>query len=244
MDKWVFTPFGHFFHVVRPISFTAFRFYQNINNLAALFLMHHNPGAELFTPPSYCSLTAIGMELTAKEKLSVNKQKIPKNISFERIMEAITPELELRYYEEMLRFELVTDVVSLRATLQKDENLWKEAELSTENLLHDFCCDIFAAFAMEDTREYVLSIPDDNGFPMEYAPAASKRAINKTDGLTLGDLPLHIGDVWTLTPPSGKAGTLTIEVLEKKASNPYLMYPRIRRQSEKITEMEQIDEIY
>ena len=147
-------------------------------------LMHHNPGAELFTPPSYCSLTAIGMELTAKEKLSVNKQKIPKNISFERIMEAITPELELRYYEEMLRFELVTDVVSLRATLQKDEKLWKEAELSTENLLHDFCCDIFAAFAMEDTREYVLSIPDDNGFPMEYAPAASKRAINKTDGLT------------------------------------------------------------
>ncbi len=244
MDKWVFTPFGHFFHVVRPISFTAFRFYQNINNLAALFLMHHNPGAELFTPPSYCSLTTIGMELTAKEKLSVNKQKMPKNISFERIMEAITPELELRYYEEMLRFELVTDVVSLRATLQKDENLWKEAELSTENLLHDFCCDIFAAFAMEDTREYVLSIPDDNGFPMEYAPAASKRAINKTDGLTLGDLPLHIGDVWTLTPPSGKAGALTIEVLEKKASNPYLMYPRIRRQSEKITEMEQIDEIY
>ena len=73
-------------------------------------------------------------------------------------MEAITPELELRYYEEMLRFELVTDVVSLRATLQKDENLWKEAELSTENALHDFCCDIFAAFAMEDTREYVLSI--------------------------------------------------------------------------------------
>ena len=244
MDKWVFTPLGHFFHVVRPISFTAFRFYQNINNLAALFLMHHNPGAELFTPPSYCSLTAIGMELTAKEKLSVNKQKMPKNISFERIMEAITPELELRYYEEMLRFELVTDVVSLRATLQKDENLWKEAELSTENLLHDFCCDIFAAFAMEDTREYVLSIPDDNGFPMEYAPAASKRAINKTDGLTLGDLPLHIGDVWTLTPPSGKAGALTIEVLEKKASNPYLMYPRICRQSEKITEMEQIDEIY
>lgn len=142
MDKWVFTPLGHFFHVVRPISFTAFRFYQNINNLAALFLMHHNPGAELFTPPSYCSLTAIGMELTAKEKLSVNKQKMPKNISFERIMEAITPELELRYYEEMLRFELVTDVVSLRATLQKDENLWKEAELSTENALHDFCCDI------------------------------------------------------------------------------------------------------
>ena len=65
-----------------------------------------------------------------------------------------------------------------------------------------------------------------------------------TGELTLGDLPLHIGDVWTLTPPSGKAGALTIEVLEKKASNPYLMYPRIRRQSEKITEMEQIDEIY
>ena len=67
------------------------------------------------------------------------------------------------------------------------------------------------------TRQ-VLSIPDDNGFPMEYAPAASKSAINKTDGLTLGDLPLHIGDVWTLTPPSGKAGALTIEILEKKAS--------------------------
>lgn len=244
MDKWFFTPMGHFFHVVRPISFTPFRFYQNINNLAALFLMHHNPGAELFTPPSFCSLTSIGLALTAKEKLSVNRQKMPRNISFERLMEAITPELELRYYEEMLRFELVTDVVALRAVFQKDHALWKEAELTTESPLHDFCCDIFAAFAMDDTKEYVLSIPDDNGFPMEYAPAASKRAINKTDGLTIGDLPLHTGDVWTLTPPSGKSGALTIEVLEKKASNPYLIYPRIRRQSEKITELEQIDEIY
>lgn len=244
MDKWFFTPMGHFFHVVRPISFTPFRFYQNINNLAALFLMHHNPGAELFTPPSFCSLTALGLALTAKEKLSVNRQKMPRNISFERLMEAITPELELRYYEEMLRVELVTDVVALRAVFQKDHSLWKEAELTTESPLHDFCCDIFAAFAMDDTKEYVLSIPDDNGFPMEYAPAASKRAINKTDGLTIGDLPLHTGDVWTLTPPSGKSGALTIEVLEKKASNPYLIYPRIRRQSEKITELEQIDEIY
>ena len=147
-------------------------------------------------------------------------------------------------YEELLRLEYHTEVTALRVDFQKNTQLWKEIELTTENQLHDFCCDICAAFGMEQVQDYLLSVPDANGYPLDYSPIGSKRSINKTASLTVGDLPVTEGCQWTLIPPAGKQSALLITVLEKKNADPYVIYPRVRRQSETISELEQIDEFY
>ena len=244
LDKWFFTPMSLFFRVIRPISFTPFRFYQTVNHLSALLLMRHNTGAELFTPPTYYSLTALGNILTAKHPLPADKQNMPQTLSYHQLLDAIMPEMELRMYEELLRLEYHTEVTALRVDFQKNTQLWKEIELTTENQLHDFCCDICAAFGMEQVQDYLLSVPDANGYPLDYSPIGSKRSINKTASLTVGDLPLTEGCQWTLIPPAGKQSALLITVLEKKNADPYVIYPRVRRQSETISELEQIDEFY
>ncbi|MGN0136117.1 hypothetical protein, partial [Anaerotignum sp.] len=83
-----------------------------------------------------------------------------------------------------------------------------------------------------------------NGFPMEYSAKGSKRSINKANGKDLQDLPVAAGSKWMLYPTQNRSGALSLEILEKGKGNPYLMYPRVTRQSPKIIELEKIDEIF
>lgn len=243
-DKWFITPMSLFFRVIRPIHFTPMRFYQTINNLSALLVMRHNIGAEIFTPPTYYSLTALGMALTAGEKISANKQKMPHIIPFAQLLEVIAPENELRLFEEMLRCETTPWIYTFHVVVQQDNTLWKTVEVPDEHPLHDFCCDICAAFCMEDTTDYVLSVPNETGFPMYYAPAFSKRAINKTNHMTLRDLHPAQEAVWALSPKGNKPITLSITLQKSQQGSPYRIYPRVKTQSEKISALEEIDELY
>lgn len=243
-DKWFITPMSMFFRVIRPIHFTPTRFYQTINNLSALLTMRHNIGAEIFTPPTYYSLTALGMALTAREKVGTNKQKMPRSIPFAQLLEVIAPENELRLFEEMLRCETIPLIYTFHVVMQQDKTLWKTVEVPIDHALHDFCCDICSAFCMDEIADYILSVPNETGFPMYYAPAFSKRAINKTNNMTLQDLHPTEETVWTLSPQGTKHMTLTITLQKDEQGNPYRMYPRVKAQSEKISTLEEIDEIY
>ncbi len=244
LSKWFITPMSLFLRVIRPIHFTPTRFYQTINNLSALLIMQHNVGAELFTPPTYYSLTALGMALTAGEKVGENKQKMPRSIPFAQLLEVIAPENELRLFEEMLRCETIPQIYTFHVVMQQEQTLWKTVEVSVDHALHDFCCDICSAFCMDDVTDYVLSVPNETGFPMYYAPAFSKRAINKTNTMILQDLHPTQDTVWTLTPQQDKHMTLTITLQKSESGSPYRMYPRVKAQSEKISALEDIDEIY
>lgn len=244
LDKWFITPMSIFFRLIRPISFSPFRFYQTVNHLAALFLMGHNISPELYLPPTYYSLTPLGAALTEEKQTERDKQKMPDTLSYNQILDAISAEWEMRLYEEMLRLEITSDLFVFRVNMEEDPTLWKEIEVETENQLHDFCCELCAAFGIESIHDYLLSIPDENGFPMEYSPLGSKSSINKTNGLSLGDLPIKIQTPLLLTPDKNKKLTLCILPLEKKLGSGYIQYPRVSRQSEKITQQECIDEIY
>lgn len=244
LDKWFLTPMNVFFRLLRPISFTPFRFYQTVNHLAALFLMHHNISPELFLPPTYYSLTSLGKAMAQEEKQTEDRQKMPKALNYDQILDAISSEWEMRIYEELLRVEVAADLYVFRVSMAEDESLWKDIEIETHSHLHEFCCELCAAFGMDAVTDYLLSIPDQNGFPVEYAPMGSKSALNKTNRLTLEELPIQLDTSFRLIPEKNRKMTLHILPLEKKRGSGYIQYPRVRAQSQKITKQEQIDEIY
>lgn len=245
LDKWFLTPMNVFFRFIRPISFTPFRFYQTVNHLAALFLMDHNISPELFLPPSYYSLTSLGKALTGnKEQEEEDRQKMPCVLNYDQILDAVASEWEMRLYEELLRAEVAADLYVFRVSMAEDESLWKDIEVETHNHLHEFCCELCAAFGMDSVTDYLLSIPDRNGFPVEYAPIGSKSALNKTNHLTLEELPIQLDIAFRLIPEKNRRMALRILPLEKKRGSGYIQYPRVRAQSKKITRQEQIDEIY
>ena len=47
-----------------------------------------------------------------------------------------------------------------------------------------------------------------------------------------------------LFPTQAKHNGLILEILERGKGNPYIMYPRVTTQSEKIIELEKIDEMF
>ena len=126
----------------------------------------------------------------------------------------------------------------------KDEDLWKVLEVGQDMDVHVLWKDLCAAFAMEENADYLLSVPDRNGFPMEFSARGSKRSLNKANGKDLQDLPLSVGSRLQLFPTQAKHNGLILEILERGKGNPYIMYPRVTTQSEKIIELEKIDEMF
>lgn len=245
LDKWFLTPMSLFFRFIRPIAFTPVRFYTLVNNLSALVLMQHNLGSELFTPPTYYSLTKLGKSLfVTAEDIGTDRQKMPVSLPYEQLLAAVQQEAELRMRERMILMEVVPDVLSLKVSLTKDESLWKILEVGQDMDLHLLCRDLCAALCMEETADYLLSVPDRNGFPMEYSARGSKRSVNKANGIALQELSLSVGSRLLLYPAHPKGGGLSLELLERGKGNPYLIYPRVTAQSEKILELEQADELF
>ena len=245
LDKWFLTPMSLFFRFIRPIAFTPIRFFNLVNNLAALILMQHNLGSELFTPPTYYSLTKIGKALFADPERELNdRQKMPHSLPYEALLSAVQQEAELRTRERMLLMEVVPDVLSIRISHIKDAELWKILEVEQDTELSQFCRDLSAAFCLEEYADYLLSVPDKNGFHIDYSEQGSKRSLNKTNGKLLQELPFSVGTTLRLYPTQAKGHGLTLEILDIGKGNPFLLYPRITAQSQKITEEERIDEIF
>ncbi|MDO4530585.1 MAG: hypothetical protein Q4C06_01280, partial [Bacillota bacterium] len=245
LDKWFLTPMSLFFRFIRPIAFTPIRFYHLVNHLSALILMQHNLGAELFSPPTYYSLTKLGKALFADpEREHIDRQKMPSSLPFETLLAAVQQEAELRTREQMLLMEVVPDVLSIRVSQIKDPALWKILEVGQDTELSQLCRDLCAAFCMEEHADYLLSVPDQNGFHIDYSEQGSKRSLNKTNGKLLQEIPLLMGSVLKLYPAQTKGNGLNLTLLEKGKGNPFILYPRITAQSEKFTETEKIDEIF
>ncbi len=245
LDKWFLTPMSLFFRFIRPIAFTPMRFYDLVNHLAALALMQHNMGAELFTPPTYFSLTKLGKALFADpEKDSIDRQKMPASLPYEQLVAAVQQEEDLRMQERLILMEIVPDVLSIKISPMKDEELWKVLEVGQDMDVNVLCKDLCAAFCMEEQADYLLSVPDRNGFPVEYSARGSKRSLNKANGKDLQDLPLSIGTKLQLFPDHVKTNGLMLEILDKGKGNPYILYPRVTSLSEKTIEMEKIDEMF
>lgn len=245
LDKWFLTPMSLFFHFIRPISFVPLSFYTFVNHLAALVLMEHNLGAELFTPCTYYSLTALGQELFADPEIKkVDRQKMPRSLPYEQLLEAVLQEAALQRQEQMFFMEVVPDVLSLKVSRTNQPEYWKIIQVGQDMDLHLLCLDLCNAFYLEEQADYLLSVPDQNGFPLEYSATGSKRSINKTGHRELQELSLTTGSRLLLYPTPNRSHSLSLEVLEMGKGDPYLIYPRITKQSQAFVEQEKIDEIF
>ncbi len=242
IDKWFIFPMSAFFGVLRPISFNPIHYFNLVNNLSALLIMEHNIGAELFIPPSYYSLTSLGKALWGDTAVEDEKYKMPDKLPYEEILEALERETEINRFEQVFYMGPEKDILTIQVTLMEDPEFWKTIEIAQTTPLDEFCHDLAAAFAVDEVTDYILSVPDENQFPVDYSPQGSKRSVNKTTEKTLEDLYLDKGTVFSLT--FEKTDQILLEVTDIFPGDPFILYPRIKRQSSKVIEIEKVDEIF
>ncbi len=242
LDKWFLTPFSAYFCFIEPIYYTPYRFLQVLNNLTAMLLMKHHTDAEVYSPCSYYSLNALGKALFAKEPLSEDRQALEGGYTLPKLLEMLEGELQLTTFRRMLLQSRKEEIFVLHIALEQRQELWKTIESTGSMRLNEFCEDICAAFDIPCGQDYQLALYPPNGLPIYYAPAVSKRAINRIDGMIFEDLSLQVGDSMRLQPFSAKGKTLRLTLTEKKQADPFVIYPRIKAQSHAMTAEEQAEE--
>ena len=247
LDKWFLTPMSLFFRFLRPIGFRPMQFHSVLNTLSSLLLTGQPTDAELFAPPSYYSLTPLGKALFAPAATE-DKQLIPPDTPFAQLAAVVFEQARRQRQEEERFFAAgaTPDILSVRVRYTQEEEYWRILEVSQDMEIHAFCLELCAAFAfyVDAQPDYLLSLPDENGFPIAYSAAGSKRSLNKTNGKPLRKLPLPVGSRLTLYPDYTKGLSLTLEILEQRKGSPYLLYPRITGQSEKFAQLEQQNQVF
>lgn len=178
------------------------QFYPLVNTLASLILMEHNVGAELFTPPTYYSLTALGKSFSQIPiSLMSISSRCRRPMPYEQLQAAVLQEAEAQEQELLFLTEVVPDVLSLKISQSGDADLWKIIEVGQDMDVNVLCRDLCGAFALEDMADYLLSVPDRNGFPLEYSANGSKRSLNKANGKCCRSCPFPSAQRCFFTPP-------------------------------------------
>lgn len=244
LDKWFFYPMSQFLQFLSPISFMSMKYFYLVNNLAALITMNRNIGAEIFSPPNYYTQTSLGKILFPSETKPERKFTFPSQGNFMDLLEAVSAENKKMKFAEEFYASRTAQVLALRITMKETPEFWKIIEMPNDISLDEFCLDIFSAFHLEGFGDYILSALDENDFPIWYSTEKSKKSIHKIENRKLEDLHYTVGQTFTLLPFPDTKLTLTIEVLEEKAGQPFVLYPRVSAQSNTFTEEEQIDELF
>ena len=240
MDKWFLTPCSSYLQLIRPIYYTPYRFQKVLNNLTSMLLMHHRIDAELYLPPSYCSITPLGQAVFAGNHLSPDKQMPNATYPLPKLIEALQPELERNAMHRLYLMSQKERIFVLHACLQAAPECWKEIEISASMPLTRLCEELCAAFGVRQKQDYVLTLQNED-IPVKYAPASSKLALNAMDRKAFGDLPWK-GDSskMTLVVHSAKEQKILLEKISEKQSKPFVNYPRVCAQSEAMTNRERM----
>ena len=245
LDKWFLTPMSFYFQIIQPHYFNSFSFINTINNLASLLTMQSDISMELYSSCSYYRQTPLGYALLGSTEDVQSNYNVPTHLTFDKLMTSIN--LEEREQQNLAKRkksqqEKIVYTFKVKFALQKIK--WKIIEVFADADLEHFCDELCAAFSFEDVCDYTLTTWDHNQFPMEFSPEESKRAVNKAHSKTLDSLLLGVGDKMVFTPMPDKNKQLELTLTKISAGNPFIVYPRIKKQSTQITQAEKMEDLF
>ncbi len=245
LDKWFLTPFGTYFRIIHPLHCTPYRFVQTMNNLSNMLIMQADVSMELFTPCTYYGLSPLGEALYPNEITQKNIQAIPSSLTFADIMAALSYNLNTQAVNESISLvQMPNAVYTFKIKFASDKRYWRIMEVLSATSLKELCHDICTAFAMENVEDYTIIVKDHNEFPVIYSPAHSKKSVNKAENFLLVELNLKEKDILTFTPTPNGYPALVLELMKIGSNNPYVIYPRITKQSKLISQQDIRDDLF
>jgi len=233
LDQWILSPLSIFYRFIEPISFSVFSFLNVLNRMTTHLIMEHNPTTEIFAPPTDYYFTTLGRAIIDSPIPRENIHELPEKLKFIEIENAIDhSQSEEGILEEMVMDAMLNlPIYTFRTSFSTKKEFWKLIEVSGETPLNVFCNNLAMIMGFELEPNYVLTIPDENGFQIDYTATNSRKSFHKTEKITLQEL--NLTPTFTMKFQNGQNYTFNLNITFQKETKPvpYTLYPRLKRQS-------------
>jgi len=250
LDKFFFTPFGHFLKLIRPLYVLPFEIESEI---ADYITVSHDPEESViafFAPCSSYTLTDMGLELFGVQKTEENYVDVKKAIPFDHMKETVFSSKEALGLFAAVAKHLgpihtreslpPKEVYTFRARLAKDSTIWAHIQMPPDTTLDDLYAEIAECLELKENDDYSFyHDKTENRFAEYPAPKRVKRGSKKTADITLESLDFERQKHMLMVaynqaiPFGGEEPTVRvqIEMMHLKPAQDYHEYPRICRLS-------------
>jgi hypothetical protein len=228
LDKWFLTPLGDFLQIIQPTYYLPFYFIPVFNRISNLIVAKCSLQTELYSPCSVYDLTPIGEIVLGKKG---KKQPLPVHIDFYQIIDAIIQHSELNLFERTIQqqgINISTLVCPIKVTIVKHPDYWKIIEVLDTSSLYEICSEICSIFDLADVFTYSITAQNKNSFPLFQGSPLKHKNQEPSPFLPSS---FSAGDVLYFTPDKDKNRQLKLEFLPKQKQIPFILYPRLRKQS-------------
>ena len=166
LDRFFFTPFGHFLRLINPLY--ALPFDLKVEILEYMHICNDPQEAFIafFAPCSSYTLTALGLEILEIEP-NENNFFDPGEIPFEPMKESIFADdnafetfvelaksLSPAAFEERFKEDTSDIIYNFRIRMENKPSLWMHMQLSGNATLHDIYVECLEYFDIKETEEY------------------------------------------------------------------------------------------
>ena len=211
LDKVLFTPFGHYLKLIRPIYMPPFDFENEIYIYLDSNIEDDELGIAFYSPCYRYYLTEIGLNYFNVQPTSTNYLDIENKLPFSEIaplFEGAPKKLSDISGIQSLSTAFDRDhfIYSIKVKYLADPRLWLTIEVSDINSLHRLYLELAYYFDLDKNAEYTF-YPDETENPfMSYASPNQLRRPKKTSDTILSALSLEEKQVMILAVSYPRTG--------------------------------------
>jgi len=259
LDKFFFTPFGHFLKLIRPLYVLPFEFEGEITDYVDSSDDPEESIIAFFAPCSNYTLTDMGLEYFQVEKSDDNYIDTTEIVPFDQMKDTVLSSKEalcafaaVAKHLAPLRLgqddQLPEEVYTFRVRLETDPAIWAHLQMPKDATLDDMYTEITEILELKDNGNYsFFHDKEENRFAEYAAPRRTKRPGGKASDAELGSLDFEHQKQMLLAAYNQSAPfvdedptvRVQLELLHKKPPEIGHEYPRVSRVSKGLrSEME------
>jgi len=195
LDKFFFTPFGHFLKLIRPLYVLPFEFEGEITDYIDTSDDPEESIIAFFAPCSSYTLTDMGIEFLNLDKTDENYLDPSEIVPFEQMKDTVLSSTDALQAFAIMAKHLAPlhgegpppdEIYTFCVTLKKDPAIWANLQMPKDATLHDMYIEIMDMLELKDNDNYSFYHgKEENRFAEFTGPRRTKRSGSKISGIEL-----------------------------------------------------------
>ncbi|MCL2360238.1 MAG: hypothetical protein FWC73_00305 [Defluviitaleaceae bacterium] len=255
LDKYFFTPFGHFMKLIRPLYVLPFDLVSELTDYLSICHDTNESVMAFYAPCSSYTLTDLGLEFFKVKKSDENYIDVSKTIPFENIKDSIFASKDsLSLFVAVAQLmaplrrsqdQMPTEIYTFRVRFEKNKTSWIHLQMPIDASLHDMYIEIAEFMDLKDNQDYSFFHDKTENRFAQYSSPKRKRSSKIATETPLDSLDWEhqqymLMVAYNQSIPFGQEDPtvrLELEMMHRKPAEPGHEYPRVSRYSKKLLDI-------